>query len=66
MNGENGYKKRWSCPRGSDAEKAFTLKEYSKIFYDIESEKDKIFEVDPCLEKWYGNLLSIKMTHTLL
>lgn len=42
--------KRWRCPRGSDAEKAFTLKEYSKIFYDIERAKDKGFEVGPCLE----------------
>lgn len=37
-------------PRGCDAQKASTLKKYSKIFYDFESAKDKIFKVYPCLE----------------
>lgn len=39
------------CPRGSDANKNFTVKELSDIFYNVESTKDKKLEVDPDLER---------------
>lgn len=43
--------KEWRCPRGNDAGKSFTLKEFLEIFNDIEDEKDEMLGADTNLEK---------------
>lgn len=40
-----------SYPRGSALTKHLTLKEFSEIFHNIESVKDKMLEMDPKLER---------------
>lgn len=50
INEEGGIRKNEDAPEEVTSAKNFTLEEFSKIFYNIESAKNKMLEAYPNLE----------------